>query len=77
MDCCCEMEYDCTSSGETAVSASLALLEEKPRRARRFGEYLEQHPDEESPLSEELQRATTAYRIALHNLIQDKTRGPK
>lgn len=54
------------------MSTSLELLKAKYRRASRFGEYLEQHPDANNALGEELVRSLTIYRIALHNLIKQK-----
>jgi hypothetical protein len=54
------------------MNASLALLEEKYRRSLAFGEYLEQHPDSDNPLMEELLRQVGMYRIALNNLIREK-----
>jgi hypothetical protein len=77
MDCCCEMECEYAPTRRTAVSTSLALLEEKYRRSIEFGKYLEQHPDTETPLGQELQRCVSFYRMALHNVIADKTREPK
>ena len=55
------------------MSASLAMLEVKYQRAMTFGEYLEQHPDQ-SPLDKELKRSLMLYRIALHNVLQDRIR---
>lgn len=66
------MELGCTESRRIVVSSSLALLEAKYKRAARFGEYLEQHPEADNPLSDELQRSLTLYRIALTNLIKSK-----
>jgi hypothetical protein len=78
MECCCDNDPSRSDSRETVVSASLALLEEKYRRAMSFGEYLEQHPDSENPLMAELLRQVGMYRIALHNLIREKrTSGEK
>lgn len=72
MDCCCEMGCDETAPRRTAVSASQLLLEEKHRRAKRFGAYLEQHPIHSgTPLGEELLRATSIYRMAIHNVLQE------
>ena len=53
------------------ANASQVLLEEKYRRAMAFGKYLEQHPDQ-GPLTKELQRALTHYRIALHNVLEER-----
>jgi len=70
MDCCCEMDPRCPKARRVVVSTSQVLLGEKYRRAMAFGKYLEEHPDQ-SELEKELQRATTLYRIALHNVLQD------
>ena len=53
------------------MSTSQLLIEEKYTRAMAFGKYLEAHPDQ-TALDKELQRATTIYRIALHNILQDR-----
>lgn len=54
------------------MSASQLLLEEKYRRAMDFGKYLDGHPDQNDPLLLELKRQTSMYRIALHNVLQDR-----
>ncbi len=66
------------------MSASQVLLEEKYTRAMAFGKYLDQHPDNSennttASLHTELQRSVTVYRIALHNVLQDRLNraGPK
>lgn len=74
MDCFCEMECEYTPARRITVSISQTLLEEKHTRAAEFGRYLEQHPDTDTILGAELMRATSIYRIALANLITDKTR---
>ena len=51
------------------MNTSLALLEEKHRRAHLFGKYLESHPAQ-GPLEVELQKSLCLYRIALHNCIE-------
>ena len=72
MDCCCEMGRDETAPRRIAVSASQVLLEEKYRRAQSFGTYLEQHPTHSgTPLGKELLRATSIYRMAIHNILQE------
>lgn len=54
------------------MSASVALLEEKHRRAMLFGEFLEQHPVlSDSVVGKELSRCTSYYRIALANAIRE------
>ena len=54
------------------MSATRVLLEEKHRRAVKFGKFIESAPESEGcPLAEELQRATAYYRIAISNYLVD------
>lgn len=71
MVCFCEMEPCCTEAGRIVVSASQLLLEAKYERAIAFGKYLDQHPSQ-MELDKELQRATTMYRMALANVLNDR-----
>lgn len=65
------MEPCCTEAGRVIVSASQLLLEEKYKRSIAFGRYLDQHPSQ-TELDKQLQRATTDYRMALSNVLQDR-----